>query len=152
VAKKIGMHLPLDLFEILKRGTRCILATFSEQGVPRTTPLHYMYPKGFDSILITIEKDHSSYLDMIWQKKVNLNFLHDGDISYSVLGRAGVVRAPSMVHPYMNIMRIDVMDVRNNKSLLARIDHGVSWSYNSLESEELYRNLVCELKELAKTI
>lgn len=152
MAKKIGMQLPLDLFEILKKGTRCILATFSEQGVPRTTPLHYMYPRGFDSILITIEKDHSSYLDMIWQKKVTMNFLHDGDISYSVLGRAGVVRAPSLVHPFMNIMRIDIMDVRNNKSMIARINHGVSWSYNSLEAEELSISLLRELKELAKIL
>lgn len=146
------MQLPLDLFNVLKRGTQCILATFSEKGVPRTTPLHYMYPKGLDSILITIEKDHSSYLDMIWQKKVTMNFLYAGDISYSVLGRAGVVRAPSLVHPYMNIMRIDVVDVRNDKSVIARIDRGVTWIYNSLEAEELSRNLIQELKELSRIL
>ena len=146
------MQLPLDLFEIIKQGTRCILATFSEQGVPRTTPLHYLYPRGFDSILITIEKDHSSYLDMIWQKKVTLSFLCAGDISYSVLGRVGVVRAPSLVHPYMNIMRIDVVDVRNNKSVIARIDQGTRWIYNSPEAEDLSINLIKELKELARII
>ena len=152
MAKKIGMQLPLDLFHILQQGTRCILATFSEQGVPRTTPLYHMYPRGFDSILIAIEKDHSSYIDMVWQKKVNLSFLDSGDISYSVLGRSGVVRAPSFVHPYMNIMRIDVMDVRNHRSIIARIDQGISWIYNSLEAQKLSESIIEELKEVAKVL
>lgn len=152
MAKKIGMQLPLDLFHILQKGTRCILATFSEQGVPRTTPLYYIYPRGLDSVLITIEKDHSSYADMVWQKKVNLSFMESGDICYSVLGRSGVVRAPSYVHPYMNVMRIDVMDVRNHKSILSRIDQGITWVYNSIEAQKLSESIIEELKELAKTI
>lgn len=146
------MQLPQDLVSILKRGTWCILATFSEKGVPRTTPLHYMYPRGIDTILITIEKDHTSYLDMVWQKKVNLSFLDAGDISYSVLGRAGVVRAPSLVHSYMNIIRIDVVDVRNNRSIISRIDRGVSWIYNSTQAQELSKNIILELKELARIL
>jgi len=152
MAKKIGMQLPLDLFHILQQRVRCILATFSEQGVPRTTPIHYLYPRGLDSILITIEKDHSSYLDMVWQKKVNLSFMESGDISYSVLGRAGIVRAPSFVHPYMNIIRIDVMDVRSHKSVIARIDQGISWIYNSLEAQKLSENLMSELEELSRKL
>ena len=47
-------------------------------------------------MLITINKEHAGYHNMVWQKKVMLCFLDENNVAYSVLGRAGVVRAPSL--------------------------------------------------------
>ena len=129
-----------------------ILATFSEKGLPHTTPINCVYPKGQESILIAIHKDHSGYHNMVWQKKVMMNFLDENNVAYSVLGRAGVVRAPSNVHPLMNIVRIDIIDIKSDRSILTRVDKGVEWSYTSWEAEELVTNLLSELKELSKTL
>ena len=38
-------------------------------------------------------------------KKDHALFLDENNVAYSVLGRAGVVRAPSLVHPLMNVVR-----------------------------------------------
>src|SRR5665647_2076401 len=102
MAKHVGVKLPEELYELLKKG-RCVavLATFSDKGVPHTTPIQVMYPKGYESILLSINKSHQGYLNMVWQKKVMICFMEEGNIAYSILGRAGVVRAPSMVHPLM---------------------------------------------------
>ena len=135
-----------------KEKSLAILATFSEKGVPNTTPVQCVYPKGNESLLITIHKEHTGYLNMVWQKKVMLCFLGEGNIAYSILGRAGVVRAPSIVHPLMNIIRIDIIDIKSDRSILARVDQGASWSYTSPEAEELVGSLFKELKELAKTL
>ena len=89
---------------------------------------------------------------MVWQKKVMLCFLGEGNIAYSVLGRAGVVRAPSMVHPLMNVVRVDIIDIKSDRSILTKVEHGVSWSYTSSEAEELVQHLFRELKELARTL
>src|SRR5262249_43936735 len=144
--------LPEDLMKVLKKGTVCTLATFSESGLPHTTPLQCVYPKGLESILITIHKDHSGYHNMVWQKKVMLSFLDEGDVAYSILGRAGVVRAPSAVHPLMNVVRVDIIDIKCDRSTLTRVDKGISWSYTSWEAEELINGLMDELKELAQTL
>ena len=153
MAKHVGVKLPADLVETLKQGkTVAVLASFSEKGLPHTTPIQCIYAKGDESILISIHKDHVGYHNMAWQKKVMLCILDEGNIAYSVLGRAGVVRAPSVIHPLMNIVRIDVIDVKSDASVLMRVDSGVRWSYTSKEAQDLCVSLYDELKEMAKTL
>lgn len=153
MVKHVGIKLPDDLIQALKNEkTVAVLATFSENGLPHTTPLQYVYPKGSESILISIHKDHTGYHNMVWQKKVMLCFLEEHNVAYSVLGRAGVVRAPSNVHPLMNVVRIDLIDIKSDKSVLTKIDSGVRWSFLSPEAEELSNALMDELKELARVL
>lgn len=153
MAKHVGVKLPEDLVKVLKEGkTVAVLATFSEKGLPHTTPIQALYPKGLESILISIHKDHAGYHNMVWQKKVMLCFLDEGNVAYSVLGRAGVVRAPSEVHPLMNVVRIDIIDIKSDRSVLTRVESGVRWSYTSWEAEELSQALLNELKSLAQTL
>jgi hypothetical protein len=153
MAKHVGVKLPEDLINVLK-GEKAvgILSTFSEKGLPHTTPVQCLYPKGVESILLAIHKDHTGYHNMVWQKKVMICFLDEGNVAYSVLGRAGVVRAPSLVHPLINIVRIDIIDIKCDRSVLTRVDSGVKWSYTSWEAEELSKSLFDELKELAQTL
>ena len=153
MAKHVGVKLPEDLIEVLKKGkTVCVLATFSEKGLPHTTPIQCVYPKGAESILISIHKDHTGYHNMVWQKKVMLCFMDEGNVAYSVLGRAGVVKAPSEVHPLMNVARIDIVDIKSDRSVLVKVDSGVRWSYTNPEAEELLKSITQELKELARTL
>lgn len=153
MAKHVGVKLPEDLVELLKKEKSiAILATFSEKGVPNTTPIQCIYPKGSESLLMSIHKEHTGYLNMVWQKKVMLCFLGEGNIAYSVLGRAGVVRAPSTVHPLMNIIRIDIIDIKSDRSILTKVEQGVQWTYTAPEAEELVKSLFKELRELARTL
>jgi len=153
MAKHIGVKLPEDLSILLKKGqTLGILATFSEKGLPNTTPIQCIYPKGSESILLSIHKEHTGYHNMVWQKKVMICFVDEGNVAYSILGRAGVVRAPSLVHPLMNIVRIDIIDIKSDRSVLARVESGVRWTYTSWDAEQLAKALMDELKELAETL
>lgn len=153
MAKNVGIKLPDDLFEVLQEGnTVAVLATFSEKGLPHTTPIQTLYPKDRESILMTIHKDHVGYHNMVWQKKVMFCFMDKNNIAYSILGRAGVVRAPSRIHPLMNIVRIDIIDVKSDRSVLVNIDAGVKWNYSSPEAEELSIGLMNELKQLSQTL
>ena len=153
MAKHVGVRLPDDLIEMLKKEESvAVLATFSEKGVPNTTPIQCMYPKGQESLLISIHKEHTGYLNMVWQKKVMLCFMDEGNIAYSILGRAGVVRAPSSIHPLMNIVRIDIIDIKSDRSILTKVDQGIKWSYTSPEAEELVKSLFKELEDLARTL
>ena len=153
MAKHVGVKLPEDLFKILQScKTVAVLATFSEKGLPHTTPIQCLYPKGTESILMSIHKEHMGYHNMVWQKKVMLCFMDEGNVAYSVLGRAGVVRAPSLVHPLINVVRIDIIDIKSDRSVLTRIDSGVKWGYTSWEAEELCAGLFTELKDLAKEL
>jgi Pyridoxamine 5'-phosphate oxidase len=153
MAKHVGVKLPEDLVNVLRAGkTVGVLATFSEKGLPHTTPIQCVYPKGLESVLISIHKDHAGYHNMVWQKKVMMCFMDENNVAYSVLGRAGVVRAPSSVHPLMNVVRIDIIDIKSDRSVLTKVESGVRWSYTSWEAEELSTALMDELKDLAQVL
>ncbi|MCK5632816.1 pyridoxamine 5'-phosphate oxidase family protein [bacterium] len=153
MAKHVGVKLPEDLIEVLKKGSTVgVLATFSEKGLPHTTPIQCVYPKGQESILISIHKDHTGYHNMVWQKKIMMCFMDKGNVAYSVLGRAGVVKAPSTVHPLMIVVRIDIVDIKSDRSVLTKVDGGITWSYTSPEAEQLSKSLINELKELSRTL
>ncbi len=153
MAKHVGVKLPDDLVAYLKKEKAvAILATFSEKGLPHTTPVSCILPKGNDSLLLTIHKEHIGYHNMVWQKKVMLSFMGEGNVAYSILGRAGVVRAPSMIHPLMNVMRIDVIDIKCDRSILAKIERGVEWTVTSEEAESLLRSLFLELRDLSHSL
>ncbi len=153
MAKHVGVTLPDDLYEVLQGGeTVGVLATFSEKGLPHTTPIQWVFPKGRESILMSIHKDHTGYHNMVWQKKVMICFMDKNNVAYSVLGRAGVVRAPSAVHPLMNVVRIDIIDIKSDRSVLTKVESGVQWSYVSAEAKELLDALLNELKELSVTL
>jgi flavin reductase (DIM6/NTAB) family NADH-FMN oxidoreductase RutF len=150
MAKHVGVQLPDDLLAMLRAGgTIGILATFSEKGVPNTMPVQWLCAKGSESLLMTIHKEHTSYHNMVWQKKIMLCFLGAENITYSVLGRAGVVRAPSLVNPLMNVIRIDIVEVKSDRSLLVSVDAGIQWSYTSPDAQELGKALMEELEDLA---
>ena len=149
----VSPKLPDDLIRILKSGsTTVVVASFSEKGVPHTTPISLIYPKGLESLLITIHKDSEGYHNMVWQKKVMICVIDEENVAYSILGRAGVVRAPSMIHPLMNVVRIDLIDVKNNRSVLLNVHNGIRCKYTSADAEELYVALMRELKELSATL
>ncbi len=153
MAKHVGIKIPDDLMQVLlAEKTVAVLATFSEKGLPHTTPLQYVYPKGPESILLSIHKEHEGYHNMVWQKKVMLCFLDENNVAYSILGRAGVVRAPSNIHPLMNVVRIDIIDIKSDKSQLSTVTSGVRWNHISAEAEELSNALMNELKELSRTL
>lgn len=149
----MGVQLPDDLLQLLKSGKMVgVLATFSEKGMPNTMPIQWIYPKGTESILLTIHKDHASYHNMVWQKKVVFCFMGEGNVAYSVIGRVGVVRAPSMINPLMNVVRADIIEVKDDHSVLVDIDKGIQWRYVSSEAEELGQALMEELHELAELL
>jgi hypothetical protein len=120
MAKQVGVKLPDDLVTVLKSGkTVAVLATFSEKGLPHTTPIQCLRPKGVESILISIHKDHMGYHNMVWQKKV---------------------------------VRIDIIEIKSDRSVLTRVDSGIRWSFTSPEAEELYKALIGELEDLSKVL
>jgi len=153
MAKHVGVKLPEELVELLKKGTIvAILATFSERGLPHTTPIQCIYPKGDESLLLSIHKEHTGYHNMVWQKKIMICILGEGNIAYSILGRAGVVRAPSEVHPLMNIVRVDIIDIKSDRSILTKVENGITWSFTSPEAQELVSNLFAELRDLSRSL
>lgn len=153
MTKHVGVKIPDDLRQfLLSKKAIGILATFSEKGLPHTTPIQAVFPKGDESLLVGIHKDHTGYHNMVWQKKVMISFLGDQNIAYSVLGRAGVVRAPSNTHPMINVVRVDIIDIKSDRSAMSRVEKGVQWSFMSDEAERLLSNMFVELKELGKSL
>jgi hypothetical protein len=144
------IQLPLDLIGALKYGNvTVILATFSDQGLPYAAPIHFIYPVGMSSLIFTIDKKSLSFMHLVWQKKIALCFLAKGNMVYTVVGRAGVIKAPSEFHPEMNIIRFETITVHREKSQLVKVDSGARFSPAAKELADVDDLLGEELETMA---
>lgn len=144
------IRLPLEVIDSINGGKcLCVFSTFSEVGIPLTTPLHYMCVKGMASIIAMVNSKSESYTNLCWQKKVALCFFDKNNVSWTITGRIGVVRAPSFSHPDFNVVRIDVIRFISDKSDVIKIDGGVKWSYLSDQAKEMGEYIMDELRTLA---
>ena len=147
------IQLPLELLEVLNKGNCTgILSTFSDQGVPYASPLRLMVPRGMSSLFISMDKRHMSYKNLVWQKKVTICFLEKNNMAYSVSFRAGVVKAPSDIHPEMNVVRLDVTSIHSETSPFVSIENGIRARSKSPEMQEIDYLLMEELKDMALDI
>lgn len=147
------IQFPLDLLTYLKQPkANCIMATFSEEGLPHAAPIHVMYLLGKASLLVCMDKNTLTYDYMVWRKKVSLCFIGKNNMVYTVLCRAGVMKAPSNVHPEMNIVRIDVVTVHKERDFLFSIDSGIKAHTVNEVSGEFYEMLLEELESIGRYI
>ena len=151
--KNIGIEIPKDIYDILKNEKiLAIMTTFSDKGMPYMTPLSTIYPKNNESILIAILAENTGYKNMVWQKKVVISLIEPNNLCVHMIGRSGIVRAPSKVHPLINIAQIDIIDVIYEDSLLVSIESKIKWKHISPEMKNLHDSLMRELQECANVI
>jgi len=62
------------------------------------------------------------------------------------------VRAPSFVHPMMNVVRIDIIDIKCDQSVLTRVEKGVQWAFTSVDAQDVIDSIFQELRELGRTL
>jgi hypothetical protein len=151
--KNIGVEIQQDVYDFLKSGkTIGLLTTYSDKGAPHLTPVSTIYPKNSESILIAMLSDTTGYKNMVWQKKVMLSILESPNMCVHIIGRSGVVRAPSRIHPSIHIAQIDVIDIIVEDTMLVAIESGIKWKHVSDETKVLYDSLMAELRECVDSV
>jgi hypothetical protein len=146
--KNIGIEIPQEVYDILKtEKSFCFLTTYTEKGTPHLTPVHLLYPKNRESIVFAILNNHPGYLNMVWQKKALFSVFQENNTVCHLLCRAGILRAPSRVHPLMHIAQIDIIDVVEEQTLFVSIESGIQWKYISEDAKTLGEALMKEIHE-----
>src|SRR5574338_442118 len=117
-----GVALPEDLYAYLQEMPWGMVASFSKTGLPEISFVSLLYPRYPDTILMGVQHGSELYSNMVWQKKVTCAFYYDDDISYTILGRAGLVSAPSLTHPLVDIFRIDIISLKKENMPFLKIE------------------------------
>lgn len=151
--KNIGIEIDQDIFKTLQNGKILgFLTTYSDKGMPLLTIVSTLIFKNRESILIAMLSDSIAYKNIVWQKKVMLSFFESGNIVLNIIGRAGVLRAPSNTHSLMHIIQIDLIDFCEETPMLITIDNGIKWRYVSSEAKVLHDAIIKELHECTKLL
>jgi hypothetical protein len=149
--KNIGVELDQDTFKALQSNKITgFLTTYSDKGMPLLSVVIALVFKNKESILMAVLSDTLMYKNIVWQKKVMLSFFEPGNLVVNIIGRAGVLRAPSNTHSLMHIIQIDLIDFCLEHPTLITIDNGIKWRYVSPEAKVLHDALIKELNECAK--
>lgn len=149
--KNIGVEIDSETFKALQSNKITgFLTTYSDKGMPLLSVVIALVFKNRESILMAVLSDTLMYKNIVWQKKVMLSFFEAGNLVVNIIGRAGVLRAPSNTHSLMHIIQIDLIDFCMEHPTLITIDNGVKWRYVSPEAKVLHDALIKELHECAK--
>ena len=106
--KNIGIEMSQETYLGIKNNRLVgMLTTYSDKGLPSLMPISTLYPKNRESIIVALPSSSEAYKNMVWQKKVVLSFVESFPLNVHIIARAGVLRAPSQVHPMMHIAQID---------------------------------------------
>jgi hypothetical protein len=150
--KNIGVEIDLEVYKILSNTKLTgFLTTFSDKGIAMLSIVTTLVFKNRESLLLAIMNDTMAYKNIVWQKKIMLSFYESNNLILSIIGRAGVLRAPSNTHPMIHIIQIDLIDFCNEHPMLISIDSGLKWKYISNDAKKLHDALMKELVECAKS-
>lgn len=151
IFKNMGVVIPPSTRNYLA-STGCMgtLATFSRDGVPHIGIVEYLYPKGLDGVFITLESGSRTHHNLLWQKRASLNLMHGGNACYSILGKAGVVRAPSVVHGGMQVFLLDAISIEKHALMSIRVDQPVDLQPIDKECGYLKSLLIRELRDICE--
>lgn len=125
------------------------LSTADANGIPDVVVVPFFIAKDEESLLFAISKEDPCYKNLIKNKKVILSLYDDGDFCLKILGRAGVVKAPSDTHPLMNIVRLDVIKMSEDKSPFLAVHQGIRIRYKDSKASRFGSAMMKELKKVA---
>jgi hypothetical protein len=151
IFKNMGVVIPPSTRKYLASpGCMGTLATFSREGVPHIGIVEYLYPKGLDGVFITLESGSKTHHNLLWQKRASLQLIHENNGCFSILGKAGVVRAPSVVHGGMQVFLLDAISVQRHPFMPIKMDRGVHLRPLDEECAYLKSLLIAELQEICE--
>ena len=125
------------------------LATVDTNNIPNLTAIAFYVVKDEESLLLAIHKDNQSYRNLVKNKKVIFSVYDENDTCLHIFGRAGVVKAPSDTHPMMNIVRIDVINVKADTSSYFSVMQGVKVKYKDEKAKRFRTAMISELRKVS---
>lgn len=146
------IKLPQDLYTYLQRNPWTMVASFCPKGIPVIHFASLLYPRYPDSLLMGVHHGSELYKNMVWQKMITCAFYYDDEISYTLLGRAGLVSAPSLSHPLIDIFRIDIISLKRETMPLLVIEKPAVISVRKNLSREMHQAVIDEMKQKALEI
>lgn len=135
-----------------ERERSAFLSAVDSNGVPGITVVTFFIPKDEESLLFAMDSDNSCYKNLVKNKKVIFGIYDSNNFCYRITGRAGVVKAPSDTHPMMNLVRLDVITIQEDKSPFMKIKSGIEIEYLDKKTARFASAMLKELKEVAASL
>ncbi|OGL39819.1 MAG: hypothetical protein A3C43_12330 [Candidatus Schekmanbacteria bacterium RIFCSPHIGHO2_02_FULL_38_11] len=153
ISNSLGTKITKEIqAKINPKDNLAFLATVDSSGIPNLTTIPFYMIKDEESLLFAIHKDNSAYRNLIKSKKVIFSIYDENDTCLHIFGRAGVVSAPSDTHPMMNIVRIDVINIKGDTSAYLSIVSGVRVKYKDDKAKRFKTAMLSELKKVANQL
>jgi len=150
IAELVGTKLSKEIQNKLnQQDSLAFLATVDLNNIPSLTAISFFIPKDEEGLLLAIHKDNTNYRNLVKSKKVIFSIYTDNDTYIHIFGRAGVVKAPSDTHSMMNIVRIDVINIKSERSSYFSVIQGVKIKFKDEKSKRFRTAMLSELKKVA---
>jgi len=125
-------ELPAYVFDLLLKSNRAInpvaiVATIDPDGAPRTAPFGSLRAVNPRLLRLACNRHHDTYSNLCRDARVSVAVLAPGEVAVSIRGRARVVKHGMAVGEYLNVLEIDVEEVKNDMMRRGAIESGIGF-------------------------
>ncbi|MTI94069.1 MAG: pyridoxamine 5'-phosphate oxidase family protein [Firmicutes bacterium] len=123
-----------------------VLATADRAGNPNTAPVHLMWAKDINTIIVALATRHQSSDNLKTQGRFSLSVMEADDQAFSVQGYGKLVRQPMDANPHMSMFELTVQVVKPDTTPTVAVVSGVRTKKRSEKTDTFFTACFQELK------
>jgi hypothetical protein len=145
-------ELPAYVFDLLIKANRAInpvaiVATIDPDGAPRTAPFGSLRAVSPRLLRLACNRHHDTHANLSRDPRVSVAVLAPGDVAVSIRGRARVVKHGMAVGEYLDVLEIDVEEVKNDMMRRGAIESGIGFRPPD-DLMEFYVGAIAEIEDM----
>ncbi|NPV71184.1 MAG: hypothetical protein HPY55_11175 [Firmicutes bacterium] len=148
MSQSLDPPLPESLVHLIKTKTAtCTLATVGEDGRPNTAPIHIVTAPNERTLLMGIGRIHDTLRNIRMNPWVSASFMGEGDVAFSVKGRATITADRMASSEALAMVAIEVTEVKSDTAPSVLVEQGVKIRYRSDRAAAFVTNAFRELEQ-----
>lgn len=145
--KKLEERLPANIYEYFRDRTMTgVASSIDEDGYPRGAPMSLFYALNDKTLLMGTQNRSQTFKNTERVGKIALTFINEGDVAFTIRGKARVFKRVMESNQYLGILVIEVEAVKSDVAVDVEVSEGVKYKFRSQKWEDLINAVLKELR------
>lgn len=144
---EVSAQLTGEQMALLNSRRLCVvMVTVTRDGQPNAAPMALVAAPDPHRVLVSVSTLHETYQNVKETGKVALSVMASGDRAFTVKGPARVVQDTTRASDKMSVVEVEVREVKDDVSPVARVNSGVETVIRSEKARQFMDALWDELQ------
>lgn len=145
--RKIEERLPANIYAYFQNQTMTgVASTIDEDGYPRGAPMSLFYAPSDNILLMGTQNRSQTFKNTVRVGKIALTFINEGDIAFTIRGKARVFKEVMESNKYLGIIVVEIEAVKSDVAVDVEVSEGIKYVYRAKAWEDMINGVLAELR------